>query len=53
MNKQKWNAACDILFERLNRRDPYDRAVTRDEGCCHELEAVKDLLMKTLSEIRQ
>ena len=53
MNREKWNAACDIIFETLHNAELTHRAEIRGEGCCNELEMVRTELLKTLGEMRQ
>ena len=53
MNKEKWNAACDIMLETIYNVESDNRAEVRGEKCCHELDAIKSVLIKKLNDIRQ
>ena len=52
MNREKWNAACDIMFETIHNAELTHRAEIRGEGCCHELEMIRTKLLKTLGDLR-
>ena len=52
MNREKWNAACDIMFETLHNTESQHRAEIRGEGCCHEVDEVRKALLKTLGDMR-
>jgi len=54
MDKAKWNAACDILIEMVNR--PIDgniRNEVREESCCSELNQVKTEVSDFLRGMRK
>jgi len=51
-DKNKWNAACDIMFETLHNTELTHRAEIRGEGCCHELEMIRSTLLKKLGDLR-
>ncbi len=51
-DKNKWNAACDIMFETLHSAELSHRAEIRGEGCCHELEMIRSTLLKKLGDLR-
>ena len=52
MDREKWNAACDIMFETIHNAELTHRAEIRGEGCCNELEMVRTKLLKTLGDLR-
>ncbi len=51
-DQNKWNAACDIMFETLHNAELAHRAEIRGEGCCHELETIRSSLLKKLGDLR-
>ncbi len=51
-DKNKWNAACDIMFETLHSAELSHRAEIRGKGCCHELEMIRSTLLKKLGDLR-
>ena len=51
-NREKWNTACDIMFQTIYSVDSNHRAEIRGEGCCHELETIKSMLLDRLTHIR-
>jgi hypothetical protein len=54
VDKAKWNAACDILIEMVNR--PIDgniRNEVREELCCSELDQVKTEVSDFLRGMRK
>lgn len=53
-DKAKWNAACDILIELINR--PIDgnvRNEVREELCCSELDHVREKVSQFLRDTRK
>lgn len=53
-DKAKWNAACDILIELINR--PIDgnvRNEVREELCCSELDQVREKASQFLRDTRR
>lgn len=53
-DKAKWNAACDILIELINR--PIDgnvRNEVREELCCSELDQVREKASQFLRDTRK
>ena len=52
-NAQKWNASIDVIQEMIFRPTPDMRAVIRDELCCSELNEVRGIVLRYLSELRK
>ncbi len=50
---QKWNASIDVIQEMIFRPTPDMRAVIRDELCCSELNEVRGIVLRYLSELRK
>ena len=52
-DKEKWNSACDALFQHLNRPiDAKTRFQLRGDRCCKDFEQVKAQLLQRLNDIR-
>ncbi len=50
---QKWNASIDVIQEMIFRPTPDMRAIIRDELCCSELNEVRGIVLRYLSELRK
>ena len=49
----KWNAACDLLWEMIQRPNAEMRGVIRDELCCSELNAARAEVLQYIHNMRK
>ena len=49
----RWNAACDLLYEMIQRPNAEYRGVIRDELCCHELNEARGEVLRFIKDLRK